>query len=68
MTCLKRVITSNILVVAARTCDGWKARIGIVPGKNHDEEWEDVLRFGQTLDEDLARFMFPAYSKVPYGR
>lgn len=64
-----RVLKREILVVATFTFGrNWKAYIGIVPGRNHDEEWEQVLATGDTLDEKIARFLFPNFSKHPYDR
>lgn len=63
-----RPLTSNILVVAYITIDGWKAVIGWVEGKNHDKEWQFVMRNGVTLDEDVARACFPQFAPLAYGR
>jgi hypothetical protein len=66
--CWIRVITREILVVAAYTYrSNWKAYIGIVEGKNHAFEWQRVLETGDALGEDLARFLFPDF-KDPYDR
>lgn len=63
------VITTNILAVAKFTFGhNWKAYIGVVPGRNHDKEWESVAATGCSLDEDLARFMFPDFAKFCYDR
>lgn len=63
-----RIITRNILVVACRTVGGWKAYIGVVPGKNHNEEWSEILSFGDTVQENLARFLYPEFKDAPYDR
>jgi len=63
-----RIITRNILVVATRTVGGWKAYIGIVEGRNHNEEWKDVLNVGDTVQESLARFLYPEFEGAPYDR
>lgn len=63
-----RIITRNILVVATRTVGGWKAYIGIVEGKNHNDEWRSVLDFGDTVQESLARFLYPEFKDAPYDR
>lgn len=63
-----RIITRNILVVATRTAGGWKAYTGIVAGRNHNEEWKDVLSLGDTLNEDLARFLYPEFNAAEYDR
>lgn len=63
-----RIITRNILVVATRTVGGWKAYIGIVEGRDHNAEWKDVLSVGDTLNESLARFLYPEFKDAPYDR
>jgi hypothetical protein len=64
-----RILTREILVVATFTYGkAWKAYIGIVPGRDHDEEWEQVLQTGDTLDEVYARPMFPNFAKFEYDR
>lgn len=63
-----RVIAWNIIAVATPTIDGWKAFIAPVAGRNHDNEWPAVLQTGTTVDEDIARAMFPNFADVPYGR
>ena len=55
--CQLRVLTREVLVVAAHTVGGWKAYIGVVAAKNHAQEWPEVLKYGDTLAEDVARFV-----------
>jgi hypothetical protein len=67
-TCQVRVLNREILVVATYTVGGWKAYIGIVQGKNHNKEWQQVLQTGDTLAEDVARFLFPDFTDMSYDR
>lgn len=62
------VLTREVMAVAKHTVgDCWKAYIGIVPGRSHNEEWQRVVETGDTLNERLARFLFPDFSG-PYDR
>lgn len=63
-----RIITRNILVVAIRTVGGWKAYIGIVGGVDHNKEWKEVLISGDTVNENLARFLYPEFKDAEYDR
>jgi hypothetical protein len=63
-----KCIGARILVVACQKFDGWKAYIDQVPGRNFDEEANDVARYGSGISEDLARFLFPQFANKPYGR
>lgn len=64
------VLDREILVVASITYppDLWKAHIGIVAGKNHKEEWQRVIDYGTSVNEKLARFLFPGWCEMPYDR
>jgi len=66
--CQLRVLTREVLVVATHTVGGWKAYIGLVAGKNHSQEWPEVLKYGDTLAEDVARFLFEDFAGEPYDR
>lgn len=67
--CQVHTLTREVLIVATNTHGPyWKAYVGVVAGKNHSEEWEQVLRTGYTVDLALARFLFPDYADLPYGR
>jgi len=60
---------SRILIVACEPHDGaWCAYANVVPGKNHDLEQEDVVKFGSKLIEDYARVMFPQFADVKYHK
>ena len=63
-----RIINRNILVVATRTVGGWKAYIGTVAGRDHNAEWRGVLDCGDTLNEGLARFLYPEFQGSEYDR
>ena len=72
------VLTREVLVFATMTaCPAdddpsdnglWKALIKVVPGRDHEEEWKLVLDYGDTLAEDVARALFPAFNHVEYER
>ncbi|WP_294124225.1 hypothetical protein [Sphingomonas sp.] len=66
--CQLRVLTREVLIVATHTVGGWKAYVGIVPGRSHKEEWPTVLSYGDTLAEDVARFLFPDFADENYDR
>jgi hypothetical protein len=60
---------SEVLCVArSRVEMAWAAYCAPVPGENHDEEQDEVLRYGSKLDEDVARVLFPIFDGVPYAR
>ena len=62
-----RTLAHKVLAVANTRVEGtWKAYISDVPGKNHDEEWKLVRSHGVTLQEDLAKAMFPGFAAIPY--
>lgn len=62
-------LARRVLVVAAPRVEGaWKAYIDAVPGMNHPEEVDEVLRVGATVPEAVARAMFPSFEDVPYAR
>lgn len=46
----------------------WRAFIGPVPGNNFNEEAASVLIAGTSLDEDVARALWPQYAEVRYRR
>lgn len=58
----------RVLAVAKVGEDGWRAYIGAVPGLNHDDEWEEVLRHGAKLPEAVALAIFPEFAGVAYAR
>lgn len=67
--CKVYVINREILVVASHTIGKlWKAYVGVVAGRDHQAEWPEVLHTGDTLDERLAKFLFPKFAQFPYDR
>lgn len=64
-----RALSPRVLVVAKTRIEGaWKAYCDAVPGQNHDDEWEEVMRHGSEIPEALALAMFPEFEGVPYAR
>ena len=66
----ERVIALDrqVLAVATERIDGWCAYIGAVPGKNHDNEWDEVLRQGCKLSEHVAIAIFGKREDMSYAR
>lgn len=63
-----KALDHNILVVATTRIENkWKAYIKCVPGKNHDDEWEEVLKHGSEIDEKIARILFPQFKEMEYA-
>lgn len=59
----------QVLCVAKTRAEGkWCVYLGVVPGMNHDNEWDAVARYGDKLPEDFARFIFPGFKDIPYAR
>jgi len=57
----------RVLTVATTRIEGaWIAYIGNVPGMNHHNEFEEVLDWGISLREDIARILYPEFEGVPY--
>jgi len=68
-TIRRRALNMRVLVAARTRIEfAWAAYIKDVPGVNHDDEVEEVLRHGSKLDERLARVLFPEFRDVPYAR
>ena len=63
-----KALDSKVLVVASAThgINEWTAYIGAVPGKNHDQEWNEVATHGSTLSYEIAKFLFPDFNKKYY--
>jgi len=62
-------LASQVLAVATTRIEGtWKAYINAVPGINHSEEFDDVLRHGEDPGERIARAIFSEFYDVPYAR
>ena len=58
----------QVLYVATTRIEGtWKAYVAPVPGKNHDDEWQEVLRTGSPVWEPVARIYFPQFASIPYA-
>ena len=65
----RTALHSTVLIVAKTRIEGtWRAYCGSVPGQNHDNEMEPVLRNGDRVPEKIARVMFPCFDGVPYAR
>jgi hypothetical protein len=61
-------LARDVLVVATTRVEGtWKAYCGSVPGMDHDNEWQKVLRQGSQLPELWASAMFVQFKGVPYA-
>lgn len=60
-------LSMTVLAVARTRIEcAWAAYIKAVPGVDHDEEMEEVLRTGTKLTENVARAIFPDFEGVPY--
>ena len=58
----------KVLCVATTRIEGaWAAYCAPVPGSNHDNEMDEVLRQGSKLYEPVARALFPRFDGVPYA-
>ncbi len=65
----RSAIHHKILVVGHTRIEGkWSAYVAPVPGRNHDNEWKEVLRTGSKLLEAIARAIFPELSELPYAK
>jgi len=59
---------SRVLAVAGTRLEGtWKAYCDAVPGRNHDQEWQEVWDTGCQIPEAAARALFPLFKDVPYA-
>jgi len=62
-------LARRVLVAAKPRVEGtWKAYVDAVPGQNHPEEVELVLKEGSQLRETIARSIFPSFDDTPYAR
>jgi hypothetical protein len=41
----------------------WSAYIGAVSGKDHTEEWKEVLKKGSKLPKEVAEVLFPDFAE-----
>lgn len=58
----------RVIAAASTRIEGtWKAYIGAVEGINHNNEYEEVLKYGSQLSEEIARTIFPSFSEIPYA-
>jgi hypothetical protein len=57
-----RALANRVLVVAVINDDikDWAAFIDAVPGKNHEQEKDEVARVGSKLPYEIAKLIFPA--------
>ena len=63
----RQALAMRVLAVANTRVEGsWSAYINAVPGINHEEEMEAVLRHGDKLHEPIARSLFPAFRELRY--
>lgn len=59
----------TVLAVARTRVEGaWGAYIAAVPGLNHDDEFDAVLREGGKLHEPIAMAIFPTFAAIPWAR
>lgn len=66
---LWRALAGQVLAVAVPRVEcAWRAYIDSVPGIDHCAEYERVASHGASLDEDVARALFPNFDAVPYAR
>lgn len=58
----------TVIVVAVKRETGeWCAYIKSVPGDNHEQEKQDVEKWGAKLSKSIALAIFPQYQGVPYA-
>lgn len=61
-------LAMKVLVVAQTRVEGtWSAYCDAVPGVNHSQEYQEVLRHGDKLLEEHARMLFPQLDDIPYA-
>jgi hypothetical protein len=60
-------LASRVLIVAVERTDGWCAYCDAVPGYSHDNEYQEVARVGDKIQEKVARVLFPEYDGVHYA-
>ena len=64
----RRALASRVLVVACTRVEGtWAAYCDAVPGYDHNDEQEAVLRYGDKITEPFARVLFPEFESLPYA-
>jgi len=59
-------LATRVLVVASvnTSVKDWSAYIDAVPGENHENEWEEVARFGAKISQEMATLLFPELEKL----
>ena len=65
-----RMLAHDVMVVAHvwPLVGDFRAYIGAVPGKDHDNEIEPVLAYGAKVPEAIARAVFPDSDALTYWR
>ena len=64
----RRALATKVLVVATTRVEGtWKAYCDAVPGYDHQQEVDAVLRHGDQIAEPFARVLFPEFDSLPYA-
>jgi len=66
-TAITALATRVLAVATTRIECAWCAYIDAVPGHDHAQEAEHVLRYGTKLPEELARVIFPQWAELPYA-
>jgi len=62
-------LSSTALIVCTTRIEGsFRAYAKGVPGMDHKAEAAQVLKWGDDIGEDLARFLFPQYEDLPYAK
>jgi hypothetical protein len=62
-------LSSHVLVAMRTRIEfAWAAYIDAVPGMDHRYEFQEVLRVGTKLREDVARALFPEMDSIPYAK
>jgi len=65
----RTALHATVLIVARTRIEGtWKAYCGSVPGWNHDNEMDPVLRNGDRVPEHIARACFKCFEGIPYAK
>jgi hypothetical protein len=56
----------HFILAAKVNGDHWSCFGAVVPGKVHEAEVDEVLRFGVRQSEDIARAAFPEFAGLTY--
>ena len=60
------IALSSRVIAVAKGNEGvkdWAAYIDAVPGEHHELEWEEVMRTGEKLPEDVAKILFSDFAE-----